>query len=208
VSELRVVDVRAEMPVRAGSPPPAPRSGPVLGIAIHHSASANHVNGLSLETARTICDYQVLGRGWAHGGYHYCIRPTGLIEYSLDETVPGFHAGFVDPDDELGLERGQFWNQHYLAVCVLGWFESGREIAGHRIPDHFTRPTPRQWDSLVGLVDDLRARHRLPADSVRGHGELTGCKTRCPGANLDIAALRASGTPTADVLPTRRDVRE
>ena len=191
MSGPRVVDVRAEMPVRPASPPPAPRSGAVLGIAVHHSATANVANGLSLDTARTIFEHQVFGRGWAHGGYHYCIRPTGLVEYSLDEAVAGFHAGFVDPGDRLGLEHGQFWNEHYLAVCVLGWFESDRRIGGQRIPNHFTRPTPPQWDALVALVADLRARHDLPADSVRGHRELAGSRTRCPGAHLDLAALRA-----------------
>lgn len=191
MSEMRVVDVRAEMPVRPGSPSPAPRTGAVLGVAVHHSATANVANGLSLDTARTIFEHQVLRRGWQHGGYHYCIHPNGVVEYALDEAVSGFHAGFVDPTDELGLERGQFWNEHYLAVCVLGWFESGREIAGRPIPDHFIRPTQRQWNSLVTLVADLRARYRFPAACVRGHGELNGCRTRCPGKNLDVAALRA-----------------
>lgn len=192
MSGLRLVDVRAEMPVRPGGPPPAPRTGEVLGVAVHHSATANRANGLSLDTARTIFEYQVSARGWQHGGYHYCIRPNGLVEYALDEAVPGFHAGFVDATDELGLERGQFWNEHYLAVCVLGWFESGRAIAGQAIPDRFVRPTEPQWSALVTLVRDLRARYRLPADSVRGHGELRGCRTRCPGTNLDLAALRAA----------------
>jgi N-acetyl-anhydromuramyl-L-alanine amidase AmpD len=191
MGELRVVDVRGEMPVRPGSPPPGQRTGAVLGVAVHHSATANVANGLSLDTARTIFEHQVLRRGWQHGGYHYVIRPNGMVEYALDEAVPGFHAGFVDPTDELGLERGQFWNEHYLAVCVLGWFESGRQIAGRPVPDYFTRPTDRQWSALVALVADLCARYRLPADSVRGHGELRGNRTRCPGRNLDVAALRA-----------------
>jgi N-acetyl-anhydromuramyl-L-alanine amidase AmpD len=191
LTAVRIVDVRDEMPARPGSTP-LPRSGDVLGIAVHHSATANVANGLSLDTARSIFEHQVFRRGWSHGGYHYLIRPNGLVEYALDEAVPGFHAGFVDPDDELGLEHGQYWNEHYLAVCVLGWFESDRRIGETPIPNHFVRPTTVQWQALLELVADLRARHGLPPDRVRGHRELTGCHTRCPGEHLDLAALRAA----------------
>ena len=192
MSGLRVVDVRAAMPVRPESPPPAARAGPVLGVAVHHSATAHVANGLALDTARTLFQHHVWRRGWAHGGYHYCIRPTGLVEYALDEAVPGLHAGFSDPDDALGLERGQFWNQHYLAVCLLGWFDSDRQIDGQLIPNHFIRPTPPQWGALLALAADLRTRYGVPVDNVRGHRELAGCQTRCPGEHLDLAALRAA----------------
>lgn len=188
---MRLADVRHAMPVRPGATL-ARRVGEVHGIAIHHSATANVANGLSLDTARSIFEYQVWSRGWAHGGYHYLVRPNGLVEYALDEAVPGYHAGFVDPDDEFGLHHGQYWNEHYLAVCVLGWFESGRRLGGILIPDRFVRPTDVQWRALVELVTDLRTRYGLSPDSVRGHCELAGCVTRCPGEHLDLDALRAT----------------
>lgn len=183
---LRIVDVRDEMPARETPPK---RAGGVHGVAIHHSATANVANGLGLDDARSIFEHQVGRRGWSHGGYHYCILPNGVIEYCLDEMIGGFHAGFADPDDDLGLEHGQFWNQHYLAVCVVGWFETARVHAGHRIPDHFVRPTQHQWTSLVGLVGDLCERFDVEPSAVRGHRELPGCATRCPG-DLDLELLR------------------
>ena len=191
MSALRISDVRAAMPAAPGYAP-VPRAGAVLGVAVHHSASAHPATGLTLETAQTVFEYHVRGHGWPHGGYHYVIRPTGLVEYALDEAVPGLHAGFSDPDDALGLEHGQYWNAHYLAVCVLGWFDSDRVLNGQLIPNHFTRPTEPQWAALLALTREVCARHGLPPASVQGHRELRGCRTACPGAHLDLAALRSA----------------
>jgi hypothetical protein len=189
MSALRLVDVRADMPTAAE--PPAPRAGAVLGVAVHHSATAHVITGLSLDTAQTVFDYHVHGRGWAHGAYHYLIRPTGLVEYALDEAVPGLHAGFHDPTDALGLEHGQYWNEHYLAVCLLGWFDTDRTVDGQRVPNHFTQPTPAQWAALLTLLAELRTRYAVPIENVRGHRELAGCRTGCPGALVNLPALRA-----------------
>lgn len=185
-TRLRLVDVRGSMPSRGESPA---RAGDVVGVAIHHSATAHAVTGLGLDDARSIFEYQVARRGWSHGGYHYCVLPNGVVQYCLDESVGGFHAGFVDPDDRLRLQRGQFWNEHYLAVCVVGWFETGRTVAGRRIPDRFVAPTATQWSSLVALVANLCTRFGIATSEVRGHRELIGCATRCPGL-LDVESLR------------------
>jgi len=134
--------------------------------------------------------YHVDELGWSRGGYHYLIHPTGLVEYALDESASAPHAGFADRDDRLGLEHGQYWNEHLLSVCLLGWFESDRERAGSLIPNRFTKPAPGQWRALRNLLSDLIRRHRLEPDTVRGHRELEGCSTRCPGANVDLEALR------------------
>jgi N-acetyl-anhydromuramyl-L-alanine amidase AmpD len=189
MSALRVVDVRAEMPRREGAL--APRTGAVLGVAVHHSATAHPATGLALDTAHTLFEHHVLERGWQQGGYHYVIRPTGLVEYALDEAALGRHAGFEDPDDVHGLGKGQFWNEHYLAICLLGWFDTDRVFMGQLIPNHFTRPTPPQWAALLALTADLCTRYALPVENVRGHRELAGCRTRCPGTQLDLARLRA-----------------
>ena len=183
------------MPWRAG-PPPQMRAGAVVGLAVHHSASISPATGLGAGSAQSIFTEQLSRRGWDHGGYHYVIHPHGLIEYALDERVPAYHAGFSDPDDRLGLEHGQYWNQHYLAVCLLGWFDCGRRVAGQGgardVPDFFAHPTPAQWRALLGLIQMLRLRYELPAENIRGHRELAGSHTRCPGANVDLDGLRAA----------------
>jgi N-acetyl-anhydromuramyl-L-alanine amidase AmpD len=195
VAEPNIVDVRAEMP-RRGSAPPVPRQGQLMGLAVHHSAMVNPATGLSTATAQAIFQDQVSHAGWDHGAYHYLIRPNGLIEYALDESVPAFHAGFTDPADRLGLEHGQYWNEHYLAVCLLGWFDSDRQVAGadgpQAVPDFFTHPPAAQWRALLELIQMLRARHSLPLENIRGHRELAGCRTACPGGNIDLEALRAA----------------
>jgi N-acetyl-anhydromuramyl-L-alanine amidase AmpD len=196
MDDLRIRDVRSQMPTGAHIAA-AKRMGAILGVAIHHSASAHPASGLSIETAHSIFLDHVQNRGWEHGGYHYVIRPNGEIEYALDETVAGYHAGFNDPTDALQLERGQFWNQHYLGVCAAGWFDNDRQYKSAEgqaqpIPNRFTRPTEAQWRAVVGLAAQLCERYAIPTENVRGHRELSGCRTRCPGANFDLEALRAA----------------
>jgi N-acetyl-anhydromuramyl-L-alanine amidase AmpD len=189
---LRIRDVREHMP-NYGQYQDRRREGTVTGIAIHHSATANRVTGLSMDDARTIFQHHVGTLGWEHGGYHYLVHPGGLVEYALDERIPAFHAGFSDPKDHLNLERGQYWNNHLLAVCVLGWFERDRTTGGAiPIPNRFTTPTRGQWSALVDLLRDLAHRHAVDAEAIRGHRELAGCRTRCPGANVDLDALRTA----------------
>ena len=193
---LRLFDVRADMPSQAGAAAQT-RTGAILGLAVHHSAIINPATGLASGGAREIFELHVHERGWEHGGYHYLIAPNGRIEYALDETVAGYHAGFHDPDNLRGLEHGQFWNQHYLAVCLLGWFDSGRQAQGAAgqpvpVPDFFTHPAPAQWQALLDLIRLLRGRYAFPLENVRGHRELAGSRTRCPGGNIDLDALRAA----------------
>lgn len=189
---LNIRDVREYMP-NYGQYRDHVRDAAITGIAVHHSATANRLTGVSMEDARTIFRHHVDTLGWTHGGYHYFVHPSGLVEYALDERIAAFHAGFADPDDRLGLERGQYWNNHLIAVCLLGWFERDRTRRGGTIaiPNRFTSPTSGQWRALVGLLVDLCRRYALAAETIRGHRELTGCRTRCPGANVDLDALRA-----------------
>jgi hypothetical protein len=194
--QLNVVisDVRGEMPNYARYHDHYDM-GAVCGLAIHHTASAHPASGLGLHTASQIFDSHVCTRGWLHGGYHYLISPSGTVEYALDERIAGYHAGFIDPTDEHQLEYGQFWNRHYLAICLIGWFENSRVYSGpdavkHQIPDYFTKPTAIQFKNLILLIETLRGRYDIPVENVRGHRELEGSNTRCPGENVDLAGLR------------------
>ncbi|HUR77867.1 MAG TPA: peptidoglycan recognition family protein [Acidimicrobiales bacterium] len=175
--KVRWRDVRDDMPTGAGVTPP--KMGTVTGVAIHHSAAVDLATGVSRAAARDIFDYHVAVRGWSHGAYHYLIRPNGLVEYALDETIAGNHAG-------------QIWNYRLLAVCVLGWFDRDRvHSSGVAIPNRFTTPTPAQWSATVATVRDILVRHELEPDAVRGHRELDGCATVCPGSRIDLDQMRA-----------------
>ncbi len=193
-NDLNILDVREQMP-NYEVYKDWQRPGAILGVAVHHSATADRETGAPTGDALTFFNYHVHGRGWAHGGYNYVIRGDGVIEYALDEKIAAYHAGFKDPNDAYGLEQGQYWNNHYLAICLAGWFAEGRtwrdEGGGvHPIPDQFTRPTPAQMRSLLRLLRHLMVKYSIPVENVRGHRELTGSHTQCPGLNLDPAALR------------------
>jgi LysM repeat protein len=194
--DLKIKDVRAEMPNYANYKD-WQRSGPILGIAVHHSATADRTTGAPIGSAHTFFDYHVNQRGWAHGGYNYVITGSGEVEYALDEKIAAYHAGFADPDNSEGLEQGQYWNNHYLAVCLSGWFSQGRtyrDNAGRTqpIPNNFTSPGPAQMQSLLALLQQLRQKYNIPVENVRGHRELAGNATTCPGSTVDPAQIRAA----------------
>lgn len=191
---LPIRDVRADMP-NYFTYKDHQNLEQVLGLAIHHSAMADPATGLSLDNSARIFASHVNARQWQHGGYHYLIRPNGVVEYALDEKITGFHAGFRDPSNHSNLEYGQYWNNHYLAICLLGWYEENRVIhdgagAEVRLPNYFTHPPARQWQSLVLLAQMLCQKYAIPLQNVRGHRELEGCQTRCPGANVSLSKLR------------------
>lgn len=193
--ELNIKDVRAGMP-NYDNYKDWHRNGDILGIAVHHSATVDRATGAPVGNARTFFDYHVNTRGWAHGGYNFVITGDGQIEYALDEKISAYHAGFKDPDDSEGLEYGQYWNNHYLAICLAGWFSENRthrDADGHvrAIPDNYTVPTEAQMQSLIALIQYLREKYNIPVENVRGHRELAGNSTICPGHNFDPAGLRA-----------------
>jgi len=195
---IEIVDVRDKMPNYAAYKDWR-RGGAITGIAIHHSATADRQTGAPVGNALTFFDYHVNTRGWTHGGYNYVLLPDGTLEYALDERIAGYHAGFRAPDDVHNLERGQYWNNHYLAICLVGHFENGRAwhsggpgIIVHHIPDEHTTPTLAQMETLRACVHQLMEKYGIPVENVRGHRELTRCNTHCPGLNFDLEAFRAS----------------
>lgn len=193
--DLKIKDVRAEMP-NYQNYKDWQRNGDIRGIAVHHSATADHTTGVPIGNAHSFFDYHVNTRGWAHGGYNYVITGDGTIEYALDEKIAAYHAGFKDPDNTLALEYGQYWNNHYLAICLSGWFADNRSYRDangyvHPIPNDYTVPTEAQLESLLALIQHLRQKYGIPVEKVQAHRELLGNSTACPGQNLNPVDLRA-----------------
>jgi LysM repeat protein len=192
--DLRINDVRTQMP-NYPNYKDWQRGGDILGIAVHHSATADRMTGAPLGNAQSFFDYHVNTRGWSHGGYNYVITGASEIEYALDEKIAAYHAGFQDPDDSEGLEQGQYWNNHYLAICLAGWFSENRTYRDDNgrvqpIPNQHTSPSQAQMESLIALLQHLRQKYNIPVENVRGHRELPGNSTICPGHNFDPAELR------------------
>ncbi len=196
IKGLKIKDVRAQMP-NYEAYKHWQRSGDITGIAIHHSATADRQTGAPIGDAFTFFNYHVNSRGWTHGGYNYVLLPDGTLQYALDEKISGYHAGFKDPNNSHNLEYGQYWNNHYLAICLVGYWENGRTWRDQQgqvraIPDSHTLPTPAQMDTLQEFVLHLMEKYNISPENVRGHRELTGTQTRCPGHNFDLDAFRAS----------------
>ncbi len=194
--ELNIKNICAEMP-NYGIYKDWQREGEILGIAIHHSETVNRATGASMGSALTFFNYHIKGRGLMHGAYHYVVAGSGEIEYALDEKITAYHAIFDDPSNSMGLEFGQHWNNHYLAICVAGWFSEHRTYRDeqghvHLIPNNYTIPSEAQWESLVALIQQLRKKYNIRLENVRGHRELAGIHTTCPGHGFDLAELRAN----------------
>ena len=206
---LKIRDVRAQMP-NYDAYKHWQRKGDISGIAIHHSATADRRTGAPVGDAFAFFNYHVNSRGWTHGGYNYVLLPDGTLQYSLDEKISGYHAGFKDPNNTHNLEYGQYWNNHYLAICVVGYFDSDRTWRDgqgqvHAIPNSHTLPTAAQMDTLKKFTLHLMEKYSIPPENVRGHRELTGSHTHCPGFNFDLDAFRATlrAAQVATVKPAK-----
>ncbi len=202
---VKLVDVRAEMP-NYEAYKDWQRPGEVLGIAVHHSASASSATGKPLGNALTYFNYHVNTRGWTHGGYNYVILDDGTVEYALDERIAGYHAGFKDSNNTLNLEYGQYWNNHYIAICLAGWFSSGRTYKDkdgnvHLYPEEYIVPSEAQMDALIKLCLHLMGKYDIPVENVRGHRELEGSHTQCPGLNFTPVELREKIRAALAVIP-------
>ena len=192
---LDIKDVRAEMP-NYEEYKDWEREGEILGIAVHHSATADRATGAPIGDAYTFFDYHVNVRGWSHGGYNYVIPGDGQIQYALDDKISAYHAGFKDPDNSDGLEQGQYWNNHYLAICLSGWFADNRTYRDadgqiQPIPNDYTSPGDTQMEPLVALIQYLRNKYNIPVENVRGHRELAGNKDQI--ADHDIGQVIRDG---------------
>lgn len=128
-------------------------------IIIHHSAT-DYGNAMEFNKAH-------LNRGWSGVGYHFiidngtCGKDDGQIETSPRwiKQLNGAHC------------RASRMNERGIGICVVGNFSTD-EIS------------PRQMDTLVYLVDKLRAYYNIPKYNIMGHGQVPGARTECPGKNF------------------------
>lgn len=124
-------------------------------IVIHHSASdaGNEV----------IFDREHKERGWRGVGYDFVIDngqggPDGRVEVTFrwEQQIQGAHAG------------NEEYNEHGIGICLVGNFDEGL-------------PTARQMDSLVGLINYLQDRCKIPTANILGHCDVRIGGTHCPG---------------------------
>ena len=141
------------------------------GIIIHHSAVEY---GCAVHE-----DKYHKSIGWQELGYHFVInngvykkgygQPNGLVE--VGDRWRGQRTGaHCRPDS-----GSNYYNKHTIGICLIGNFNK-------------TRPTERQWRSLVKLVSFLQRRYNIPTNQIKGHRDIK--PTDCPGRNFSFSELR------------------
>ena len=129
-------------------------------IVIHHSATHKG-------NARVFDKHHRNVRGFHSLGYHFVIdngtygRRDGQIEVGTRwrKQQDGAHC------------RADDGNKVGIGICLVGNFNE-------------TKPTEKQFDSLVHLITHLCYLYNTPIANVRGHGEMAGANTECPGKNF------------------------
>lgn len=156
----------------------------VAGIALHHTATT----GLSVDA---LIEYQRTVLGQPQPSYHYLVDAAGKTHQLVDDNICVPHATIIDPEDQLELQQGQRWNRQYLAVGLLGDFNTAP-------------PTDAQLEALLQLLPWLLERHQLSPNDVYGARELRGLITQSPGLHIDLVLLRQQlheSTPHPSLRP-------
>lgn len=129
-------------------------------IIIHHSGTD--------EGSALLFDRHHNRRGFSQGlGYHFVIdngtrgKFDGQIEVSPRwlNQLDGAHC------------QASNMNTKGIGICLVGNF-------------NHSRPTEKQMEALVYLVNRLRRYYRIPKSNILGHGQVAGARTDCPGKNF------------------------
>lgn len=150
----------------------------VTAIVIHYSATV-------IEKSYTAADIDRWHRekGYREIGYHYFIRRDGTVETGRDLTQPGrFEMG--------AHSRGE--NDSSIGICYEGGVRAAAPNTG------FDSRTPEQIEAMIALIRDLM--ERFPGAVVRGHREMPGAATQCPGFLASAwwdHVMRAEAVPEA-----------
>ncbi len=136
-------------------------------IIIHHSATEE---GDSL-----LFDRVHLDKGWDGVGYHFVIdngtkgRVDGQIEVSPRwlKQIPGAHC------------KADGMNERAIGICLVGNFNDDV-------------PSASQMAALVTLVKRLQEYYQIPLNQIKGHGQVSGAKTDCPGRRFPWDVFKRS----------------
>jgi len=138
-------------------------------IIVHHS-DAFAGNAASIDR------FHRSTKGWENGlGYDFVIGNGSQSGDGEIEVGPRWRDQLTGAHTKVEGDATNRWNETGIGICLVGNFMS-------------ERPTSRQMDALVRLVNALRERYEIPADRVLGHGKVD--RTDCPGTWFPWAELR------------------
>lgn len=112
---------------------------------------------VSNTTPEVIARYHVGTRGWPGIGYHFIVMGDGTIYQVNYLETKSYHAGTDAPGDE---------NLYSVGVALMGDFTNAP-------------PPEAQLVAAANLVAYLK--DMLGVDIVKGHKDMPGAETQCPG---------------------------
>ncbi len=134
---------------------------------VNYLAIHNHAATPDIQTPEQIANSHMSNNGWGGIGYHFLISQDGTVYYVGDIQTARANVANL--------------NEQVIGICLIGDFTQGHV------------PTTEQLDSTHKLCDffinnypDLTNVNSW--DKVRGHKELPGQTTTCPGD--DFASWR------------------
>lgn len=133
----------------------------VAYLVIHYSATP-----VERDYSSADIDEMHRKRGFREIGYHYFIRKDGTVETGRDLTQPGrFEVG--------AHAKGN--NSISIGICYEGGVRAAAPNVGY---DSRTRAQMVAMEALI-----LSLLERFPDAVVRGHRDMPGAATQCPGFN-------------------------
>ena len=188
LADLEIHDLRPRLKVNPGAKSRRKRVGNVTGATLHYNGPAVAGAGTPAREIRQLVDIDVPWQQKSLGAdslmYHFAVLSDGSIQQTRDLDLIAWHC------------RRRDGNEHSLAVHLpLGATQ---------------RPSARQWNATVALLEGIIAEYGLAGRSaVKGH--LEWASTECPGPAL-MPRLREwrdgaqRGADSALLYRIRRDV--
>lgn len=148
------------------------------GIVLHHRAGWGDVESEHADS---------IARGWIGIGYNYYIRQDGTVWLGRGEEYVGAHAG--RKAGAPGYADGAHNNSRTIGIGFEGYYHPGHKNADKTMPQ-------AQYEAGVRLMRDLRIKY--PGIKwIKGHREMPGCSTACPGDYFPLARMAADGMAPA-----------
>lgn len=148
-------------------------------LAIHHTAAPD------TQTPQEIANYHIQHNGWGGIGYHFLISKDGIVFYVGDISTARANVSSL--------------NEQVLGICLIGNFVGGQEPTNEQI--NSTR-------TLCGFfINSYPALSNVGSwEAVKGHKELLGQATACPGATWETWKQKIiQRPPVANSAPATGD---
>jgi hypothetical protein len=164
-SSVSAFEFRTREQWGAKDPKPDMTLDPAKWLFVVHHTAGYPVS--SDAVVRAIQNFHMETRGWADVGYHFLIGPDGKVYQGRDLNYAGAHA--------YGHNKGS------VGVNFMGCYDT-LECHAPAYPE-VTAPSDIMIESMGELIGNLSLHFgiELSRETVKGHRELAGARTSCPG---------------------------